>query len=79
MRKFYEFFLNGKLNPLGSKLCWSHYRELLSLKDYDEIMYYISICEQNNLTKRGLQDKIKSNEYKRLPIEYSNNINNYAF
>lgn len=29
MRKFYEVFSNEKLNPLGSKLSWSHYSELL--------------------------------------------------
>lgn len=25
MRRFYEIFSNEKLNPLGSKLSWSHY------------------------------------------------------
>jgi len=29
-------------------------------------MYYINICEINNLSKRQLQDKIKSHEYDRL-------------
>ena len=69
MRKFYELFNNAKLNPLGSKLCWSHYRELLVLKNFDEIKYYIDICEKNNLTKRQLQERIKSHEYDRLPEE----------
>ena len=39
MRKFYEVFNNEKLNPLGSKLSWSHYRELISIKNIDEIIY----------------------------------------
>ena len=34
MRKFYEIFSNEKLNPVGSKLSWSHYRELLAVKKY---------------------------------------------
>ena len=33
MRKFFEVFSNEKLNPLGSKLSWSHYRELLTIKN----------------------------------------------
>ena len=32
MRKFYEVFKNEKLTPLVSKLSWSHYIQLLSLK-----------------------------------------------
>jgi hypothetical protein len=52
MRKFYKIFSNEKLTPLVSKLSWSHYIQLLSLKNEVEIMYYIGICEKNNLTKR---------------------------
>ena len=64
IRKFYEVFSNEKLYPMGTKLSWTHYRELLSLKNIDEIKYYISVCEKNNFTKRELHEKIKSNEYK---------------
>ena len=42
MRKFYEVFSNEKLNTLCSKLSWSHYREVLSLKNIDEIKYYLN-------------------------------------
>ena len=65
MRKFYEVFKNEKLTPLVSKLSWSHYIQLLSLKNEDEIMYYIGICEKNNLTRRQLQERIKSKEYEK--------------
>ena len=41
LRKFFELFNKQKLNPLGSKLSWSHYREILSLKNANEIKYYI--------------------------------------
>lgn len=74
MRKFYEVFKEIKLNPLGSKLSWSHYRELLVLKDLNEIKYYINIIEKNNLTKRQLHEKIINKEYKRLPNDYKNKI-----
>lgn len=74
MRKFYEVFSDEKLYPLGTKLSWSHFRELLVLKDMNEIKYYIDICEQNSLTKRELHERIKSNEYNRLSIDYKNKI-----
>ena len=69
MRKFFEVFSNEKLNPLGSKLSWSHYRELLTIKNIDAIMYYIDICEKNNLSKRQLQERIRKHEYDRLSNE----------
>lgn len=74
MRKFYEIFSNTKWNPLGSKLSWSHYRELLVLKNTDEINYYIRICDTNNLTKRELHERIKQNEYNRLSEEIKNKL-----
>ena len=74
MRKFYEVFSDEKLNPLGSKLSWSHYRELITIKNLDEIIYYIDVCEKNNLSKRELQERIKNNEYERLPEETKNRI-----
>ena len=67
MRKFYEVFSDEKLN-------WSHYRELITIKNVDEIIYYIYICEKNNLSKRQLHDRIKSKEYQRLPIETKNKL-----
>ena len=69
MRKFFEIFSNEKLNPVGSKLSWSHYRELLTIKNIDAIMYYIDICEKNNLSKRQLQERIRNHEYDRLSNE----------
>ena len=72
MRKFFEVFSNEKLNPLGSKLSWSHYRELLTIKNIDAIIYYIDICEKNNLSKRQLQERIRNHEYDRLSNETKN-------
>ena len=69
MRKFYEIFGDEKLYPLGTKLCWSHYRELLTIKNIDEIIYYIHICEEGNLSRRQLQERIKNHEYNRLSSE----------
>jgi predicted nuclease of restriction endonuclease-like (RecB) superfamily len=69
MRKFYEVFNNEKLTPLVSKLSWSHYIQLLSLKNEDEIIYYINATIKNNLNKRELQEIINNHEYDRLSIE----------
>ena len=74
MRKFYEVFSNKKLNPLGSKLSWSHYRELIAIKNVDEIIYYIFICEKYNLSKRQLQERIKNHEYDRLSDNAKNKL-----
>lgn len=66
MRKFYEIFKNEKLTTSWSKLSWSHYREVLSLKSDDEINYYLNECETKNLTIKQLQERIKNHEYDRL-------------
>lgn len=57
------------MTTMLTQLTWLHYLLLLSIKDYNEIIYYINIAVYNNLSQRKLQDKIKSNEYKRLSIE----------
>ena len=66
MRKFYLLFKDEKMNALRSQLTWTHYRELLKIKNMDEIEYYIKITEEQNLSYRELRNKIKLNEYERL-------------
>jgi predicted nuclease of restriction endonuclease-like (RecB) superfamily len=74
MRKFYNVFGNEKVATMLPQLTWSHYLLLLPIKNYDEITYYVNISKNNNLTQRQLQDKIKSNEYGRLPEETKNKL-----
>ena len=50
MRQLYEMIIETKWNTLCSKLSWSHYREVLSLKDTNAIRYYLNQCEIKNLT-----------------------------
>ena len=66
MRSFYKVFNNEKLTPLVSKLSWSHYIQLLSLNDIDEIIYYIRQSVKLHLSKNDLISKIKNKEYERL-------------
>ena len=51
---------------MSAQLTWSHYCELLSIKDINEINYYINISIKQNLSKRQLREKIKSKEYQIL-------------
>ena len=67
MRKFYTVVEKGA--TLGHLLTWSHYRMLITLKDIDEINYYIKLTESQNLSVRELRTKIKNKEYERLDEE----------
>ena len=55
-----------KCRHLSAELTWSHYIELLSLENTNEINYYISIIEGYNLSVRELRERIKNKEYQRL-------------
>lgn len=67
MRAFY--YICQKCAPLGRVLTWSHYKLLLPLKNLDEIKFYIDLTIRDNLSKRALAERIKSNEYGRLAPE----------
>ena len=67
MLKYYNFASEENLPTLSAKLSWSHYDEILRFDDINEIAFYIRISEQQNLSVRQLREKIKSNEYERLP------------
>ncbi len=64
MRKFYLF---QKGQAMIAQLTWTHYIQLLPLKDDYEIEYYINLCLNQKLSYRELSDRIKNKEYERLP------------
>ena len=66
IRQFY--FVSLKWQTVSAKLTWSHYCELIWFEDI-KINYYIKITEEQNLSVRQLRQRIKSNEYERLPEE----------
>ncbi|MBQ9071933.1 MAG: DUF1016 family protein [Bacilli bacterium] len=66
MRQFYIMFKNKIWHSKNAKLTWSHYKELLPIKNMIEIEYYIKISIEQNLSYRELHDKIKNKEYERL-------------
>ena len=67
MRQFYLLVLKiATLSQQLYRISWSHYAELLKLKNINEIKYYIKITELQNLSVRELRKRIKSNEYERI-------------
>lgn len=66
IRQFYLLIEKGA--PLEHQLSWTHYKILIPLKDENKITYYINQTIQRNLSKRQLEEMIKSKEYERLPI-----------
>ena len=48
------------------QLSWTHYRELLTLDNINELNYYVEITIEQNLSYRQLREKIKTKEYQRL-------------
>jgi predicted nuclease of restriction endonuclease-like (RecB) superfamily len=72
MLRFYNF--KEKVQTVSAQLSWSHYCELLPFENIDKIKYYIELTKIKNLSVRQLRDKIKSNEYERLPESTRNKI-----
>lgn len=67
MKQFYNVFGNEKVSTLSTQLSWSHYTELLPIKNMSKLLYYLNLCISQNLDVRSLREKIKSNEFERLP------------
>ena len=63
MRLFYEY---GKSQPIADQLSWSHYIELLPIKNKDKLKYYLNLSIKQNLSRNDLRKRIKNNEYERL-------------
>ena len=77
LKRFRQFYLMvEKGAPLAHLLTWSHYVELLTIKDINKLRYYINITICQNLSKRELRNKIKNKEYERLDEETKNKLIN---
>ena len=74
MKQFYNMFSDEKVSPLATQLTWSHYTELLSIKDSNKLSYYINVARNSSLSKRELREKIKSKEYERLSSTTKNKL-----
>lgn len=77
LRRFRQFYLMiEKGATLSHLLTWSHYVELLTIKDINKLIYYINITISQNLSKRELRNKIKNKEYERLDEKTKNKLIN---
>ena len=68
MSEYYKLLRdNPKLKEI-TKLTWSHYLELLPLKNIEKINYYIDVTIKQKLPYRKLKEKIKDEEYENNKI-----------
>ena len=67
MRQFYAMIQKGAL--MAHQLSYSHYVELLPIKDNNKLKYYLDIVIKQKLTRDELRKRIKSHEYERLDEE----------
>ena len=72
IKQFYSII--EKVPTMSGKLTWSHWYERLSFDDINKIVYYVNQCEAYNLDVRELRNRIKSNEYERLPVDTRNKL-----
>ncbi|MBP3765596.1 MAG: DUF1016 family protein [Bacilli bacterium] len=73
MRQYYK--ITEKWQTVSAKLTWSHFCEILWFNE-DKILYYIDIAEKQNLSVRQLREKIKNNDFERLPEKTKSKIKN---
>ena len=66
IRQFYKKFNIENWSPLATNLTWSHYTELLSIKDKNKLLYYLTLATNNNLSRNELRNRIRSKKYERL-------------
>ena len=64
MRQLYLVFKKGR-TPCD-QLSWSHYRNILPIKNESKRNYYINLTVENRLSVRELIAEIKNNSYERL-------------
>lgn len=76
IRQFYKLNIYLNWSQPATNLSWSHYIELLPLKDINAVKYYIDLCIKNNLSRNELRSKIKSKEFERLPQETKDKLIN---
>lgn len=76
MKQFYNVFSDGKVSTMSTQLSWSHYTELLPIKDFNKLLYYLNVCIDSKIDVRTLRSRIKSNEYERLDDETKNKLIN---
>ena len=57
MRQFYTVFNNEKVSPFATQLAWSHYVELLPIKDDNKLLYYLNISVKQKLSRNDFYNE----------------------
>ena len=70
MKKFYITY--PKIQTVSGKLSWSHYCELLSIKNEDERNFYEKECISSNWSVRELKRQIDTSLFERLLLSNGN-------
>ncbi len=68
MVKFYDFFPENILPTLLAKLGWSHFIELLSIKDELQREFYATLCHNEHWSVRVLKERINSMLFERSAL-----------
>jgi len=69
MMKFAELFHDlGIVAPLAQQLSWSHFRELITLKDEKTRLFYAKEAAERHWGKRELRQSIERKEFERTEI-----------
>lgn len=76
MKQFYVVFSDINVAPMARHLSWSHYIELLPIKDKNKMLYYLNISLQQKLSRNELRKRIKNNEYERIDLKTKNKMIN---
>ena len=71
IRQFYKF---SKSHSVSDQLTFTHYKALFSIKEKEKVDFYIKLAINQNLSVRQLREKIKNNEYERLPDNAKSNL-----
>ena len=75
IRQFYIVFKDQNVAQVA-RLSWSHYQELLPVKDETERNYYLNRCIDNNLSRNDLRKIKKDKEYERLSKKTKEKLKN---
>ena len=71
MRSFYKSYPSL---PTNKNLNWSHYRNLISVKDDEQRQYLEALVIEEKLTSRDLQNKISQNKSGKSAIKKPQNV-----
>ncbi len=68
MVKFYDYFPENILTSLMTKLTWTHFIQLLTIKEPLQQEFYATLCHNEHWSVRTLKERINSMLYERTAL-----------